>query len=435
MAKQKAEPIVEEAEIIQDLITIEPSDDTLVFVKRIGDVLPVKFPEKFITPDYGEHSKADADEKKKKLDLAIKAIKGHDDVAGYEKVKELANVFQKGATRLDAATKEYVKPFDNVTKSFKQTSKTVQEYYREYEQIAREKYKEYTDWEEEQARKKEEERQARATARRKSLFDIGGVTDPTTGNWTFPYSGETVPDIAILDFDDIDWQAKYDRIQAEYQDHLVREEEKRKAEEAAQSAKDAELEAAKTIIVKMRSKELKFEGWEFDEGLQSYTKNGHAIHVLGVRDYSDEQWDEAIEAANQPQEEKAVEAEIKPVETPKAQAPVWDEEETEEAPVEAVSVDPVAAALNIDSVKEVVSIIGETINIPSAEIRTAEDAGVVIKALRFTKEEPYIDILLNKTFLRIYPVELDEEANADISKDRIKSVKEHGDLRLAIVSL
>src|SRR5690606_10896568 len=125
-----------------------------------------------------------------------------------------------------------------------------------------------------------------------------------------------------------------------------------KAEEAAQSAKDAELEAAKTIIVKQRTKELKFEGWEFDEGLQAYTKNGHAIHVLGVRDYSDEQWDEAIEAANQPQEEKAVEAPEPAKETPKAQAPVWDEDEAGEADTTvdldpaAIEVDPVAFALD-----------------------------------------------------------------------------------------
>lgn len=434
MAKKKEEPIVEEAEIIDaeiiddgkgntNIIKIEKSDDTLVFINRINRALPTKFPEKFITPDYGEHSKEHAKELDKKVDLAIKAIKGPDDSAGYEKVKELAVLAQKGATRLEAATKEGVKPLKAVVKGFEGASDSVQKEYRTVESKARDKYKEYTDWEEEQARKKEEERQERATARRKSLFDIGGVTDPTTGNWTFPYSGETVPDIAILDFDDIDWQTKYERIQEEYKADIKRKSEELEAEQAAQSAKDAELEAAKTIIVKMRSKELKYEGWEFDEGLQAYTKNGHTIHVLGVRDYSDEQWDEAIEAANQPQEEKAVEAEIKPVETPKAQAPVWDEEETEEAPVEAVSVDPVASALGIEGDKFI------------AEIESQPETDAVTKILTFTPESPYIDILLNKTFLRIYPVELDEEANADISKDRIKSVKEHGDLRLAIVSL
>lgn len=413
--KANVDSAVEIAEVLDEVVTVQKTDDVLVLSQKVGEIFPTKIPEKFITKDYGEHSKEVAESIRQRLYIARDAVSGPDDVQGYAKIKELATLAQKGATRLDAAIKEGVKPLKNVVKSIEDASKKVQGYFRDVQAEAEAEYKKHEDWEAEVARQKELERQERARRRRESLMGIAGTLDPLSGVWSFPFTGDTVSEMAVLEFDEVDFEAILNKLTNLHQKYLAETEAKRKAEEEAKAIAEREAEAMKLTILKYRRKMLEMEGFTFNEPLQAYEKNGVVLHLVAIRDLSEENFEAEIERAKNPQNEaKAVDTDN----APPIAKPVFVEAKD--------AVDEFIAAVSID----------ETVEEEPEQV-TAQSDGTITRSLVFTKDKPFIDIMLQKTFLRIYPVELDKEATENVSRDRIKLVKDEEELglRLTVITI
>lgn len=414
---------------IEEAVVIEETTEALSVVEKIATSLPA-IPDSFVI-DGNEYSVAVVDEMAKEADklLAKATPSTYGSKAIWDEVSTLKNKLVKMRTTPDNKRKELSKPFQDFVKTIKEKTDAVGNAAKAIQDkldaalLAKEEH------EAELARQEAEKIAKRTELRKEELRALGGVYDIDSGSFTFPHNPGTVVGVLQLqEYDDAEWTNELKIVQEAWD-----AEQKRIADEEA--AKNAEVKAAQDALAKLeekkvalRGKELRLEGFEFDEELQSWKKGSAVVHVLGIAGYSDEDWDALIEEANKPVSEDAATAATEPVQPLSPVAPIQPSQATGTAPTAPVF-DAIGAAL------------GATVSAPAHrevsldDIQPVLEEGTVVKQLVFTNDNPYIDIALNKTFLRIYPDEKDFEANDGISPDSISKTvsNEELGLRFAII--
>lgn len=414
MAKKE---VIEEAEVIEEIT------ESLSVVEKIATSLPA-IPDSFVI-DGNEYSVAVVKEMEKEANklLAKATPETYNSKAIWEEVSTLKNKLVKMRTTPDNKRKELSKPFQDFVKEIKAKTDAVGDAAKAVQDkldaalLAKEQH------EAELARIEAEKIAKRTKQREEDLRALGGIYDVDNGSFSFPYAaGTVIGQLQLNEYDDAEWSNEYNLIKKAWD-----EEQERIAKEEAE--KNAQLKAAEEALKKieekkisLRGKELRLEGFEFDEGLQSWKKNGVVIHVLGVAGYSDEDWDATIEEANNP-----LQASTEPVAPVSPVTPTEPSSEQKEAP----------QPPNFDAIGAALGSVNANVEPQEEEATPQLPEGVIMKHLAFTNEQPYIDVTLKNTFLRIYPDEKDFEANQKVSPDKIKTVirKEEMGLSFAIISL
>lgn len=418
MAKQQTE--------IEEAVVVEETNDqqSILVIEKWTDKLPEKIEGPFfVTTKDGtveEHSLAVVQELDKEAAKLLKKAtpETYNDKKVWESISELKIKARDQRTKLDNERKRLKGPWDDFFSRMKAATDKVGAEAKKVEDKLAAAITLKENWEAEQARIEAERIAKRTEQRKEELRALGGLYDVESGTFTFPYSEQTINTVQLETWDEEDWgneKAAIDVLYAEEQQRIADEEAEKAAKEAEVLAKEKALEDK---IVALRAKELKLEGFEFDEGLQSYKKNDVVIHVLAVKSMSDEDWDADIARANM----EAVEApeEEREVNTPEINLPPSDT--SAEAPTEEETpFDPLA------------SIIEEKV---AAHVQHQEEVdGVVRVTLEFSNDQPYIDVAFKNTFIRMFPESLDDRATVHLSSDKISAKGTHEESGLVLLAV
>lgn len=405
MSKSKTE--------IEDAVIVEEITETV-----LEATLP-SVPDVFYIEEK-EYSLAVVSELDKEADKLLKKATpaSYDDKKVWDAIFDKKQEAVKVRTTLEKKRKDVVKPITDFASTLKSKTDTIGNAAKAVQDKLDAALTLKENWEAEQARIEAERIAKRTEQRKEELRAMGGLYDVESGTFTFPYSEQTVNTVQLETWDDEDWSYEKEELSTFYA-----EEQKRIAdEEAEKAAKEAEVLAKEKALadkqLAMRAKELKLEGFTFDEGLQSYTKNDVVIHVLAVKSMSDEDWDAEIERANT--EPVDVTEETSEVNTPEINLPPSDES-ADTSTEDPSPFDPLA------------SIIGDKV---AAHVEHQEEVdGVVRVTLEFSNDQPYIDVPFKNTFIRIFPESLDDRATVHLSSDKISAKGTHVESGLILLAV
>lgn len=411
MAKSKIK-----TEQIEDAVVVEETTNALTVAENIAANLPVISGPLFINGE--EYSVAKVEELGAELRALLKKAtpETYSSTAIWEEVKILRNRLVKMRTTPDNKRKELIKPFQDYFKDFKAATDAVGNKAKTYQDEADEALMGRENHEAEIARQEAEAKARRTESRKESLRALGGSYDIDSGKFAFGYTPEVVADMQIMEYDDPSWDNQYAVIKEAYdveQQRLakIKEQEEAEKEEALKKAEEAEAQ-----VLKLRKKILELSGFVFDEAKQAYVKGEHAILIRSVIAYSDEAFDERIAESVAPVQQPEIAPE--PLSAPEMpEAP----QETDKAP------QPINITAAPDPLGQVIA--GMT---GKQEDRVEELDGIVKVELVFSPENPYLDIPLNKTFIRLYSDELESAAMGNIPQEKVKAVRRTEDGKLTI---
>lgn len=420
MAKQTINTSkIEEAEVVSETTETQKEGEVvevsaITIFESAAKNLSIEMPKVFFT-DYGEHSLEKVADIEKEVDdlLKIATPETYGSTAIKDQLDALSTKAQKMRTMLDKKRKEVTQPLDKATKALIAAVKPILEAAQVQEDRVNKRIQDEKDHEAEELRKKEEAKRIRTEERRESLRALGGAYDVNNGTIVFEFlPGTIVNTMQMMEYDDAEWANQFNVVKEAYDAEQTKLKEQRDKEAAEKDEAAKKLKEADEKILKYRTKELKFEGFEFDEALQSFKKGAAVIHALGIGGYSEEDWDRLMELANQ--EPQAPIAPVSPVATnvvtPVAPvAPIQPTQSTFSAP--AVQT-PVSAPVDV-----LASVIGGMVT--KQEERVEELDGTIRTTLVFTREKPFFEKSFNKSKIRIVPFDYAEHALHGESLEKI----------------
>lgn len=412
MAKTKKPENIEEA------VVVEETTNALTVAENIAQNLPI-IPDAFFI-DGEEYSIPRVKDMEKEAEALLKKAtpETYNSSAIWEEVKNLKNRLVKMRTTPDNKRKELSRPFQDFVKEIKSKTDAVGNAAKEVQDKLDDALTAKENHEAEIARQEAEAKARRTEGRKESLRALGGSYDVDSGKFSFGYTPEVVADMQIMEYDDPSWSNQYASIKEAYDKEQERLQKIKEQEETEKAEALKAAEAANEKILKLRKRILELSGFVFNEGLQSFVRGDRALHVISVVGFSDEDFDAVIDGTEEiiqgPAIPSAPSVNTESQEAPKADYPKID--------IQPAPADPLGQA-----------IAGMTGHVTSDQDSVvAEPDGAVRVSLVFYPEKPYLDIPLNRTFVRLYPDELESEAMSNIPQDKIKAVRRTEDGALTI---
>lgn len=382
-------------EKIEEAVIIEETVNPIELTETIGSNLPT-IPDVFFI-DGEEFSVAKVEEMKAEAEALLKKAtpETYSSTVIWEELKTLKNKLVKMRTTPDNKRKELTRPFNDFVKEIKAKTDAIGNAAKEIQDKLDEALIAKENHEAELARLEAEAKARRTEARKESLRLLGGMYDVDSGKFTFSYCPEVVADMQIMEYDDPTWENQHNVIKAEYKKEQDRLDNIKKQEEAEKLKALKEAEIANAQVLKLRKRLLEMSGFLFVESQQAFVKNTVALSVSDVVSFSEDDFDKALEDSD-----KQPEAEATPAE------PVAQTSTLPPPPPSAPVSDPLGSVISQMTSQQ--------------EERVSELDGEVEVVLKFSKEKPFIDVKLNKTFIRIYNDSLESFALAGIPQNKIK---------------
>lgn len=379
---------------IEEAVIIEETANPIELTETIGSNLPT-IPDVFFI-DGEEFSVAKVEEMKAEADALLKKAtpETYSSTAIWEELKTLKNKLVKMRTTPDNKRKELTKPFNDFVKEIKAKTDIIGNAAKEIQDKLDEALIAKENHEAELARLEAEAKARRTETRKESLRLLGGMYDVDGGKFTFTYCPEVVADMQIMEYDDPTWENQHNVIKAEHKKEQDRLDNIKKQEEAEKLKALEEAESANAQVLKLRKRLLEMSGFLFIESQQAFVKNTVVLSVSDVVSFSEDDFDKALEDSGKQPEAEAASAE--PVVQTSTLPP----------PPSAPASDPLGSVISQMTSKQ--------------EERVSELDGEVEVVLKFSKEKPFIDVKLNKTFIRIYNDSLEAHALANIPQNKIK---------------
>lgn len=308
---------------------------------------------------------------------------------------EVAEAKRKVYEELDKKRKEFVKTRTAPAKFYTDVSKPLRlwntnlkaqtdaygDVAKEGELHCAEQIEIWDNYEAEQARIEAERVQKIVDARTADLQSVAGILNRDSLHWTFEHMpSKLVENTFLEEADDSEWNGLMAELEASV-----------KAKKEKEAAERAEFEAAKGAVFNARIQMLQLVGGYENPQQGLYTKNGHTLTDEQIRSTSDADWMPLVLSHNTPKE----------VTNPFA-APAQTQQE---APAQAVSTNPF---------EQFVQAIEPKAEEP-AEQTISEVAAQEESFLPHTIwDMPYVEKVLGKTTLRIFPIEHQAEGAKNI---------------------
>lgn len=320
--------------------------------------------------------------------------------AKYEELKDKKNQFVKTRTGAENFRKSISAPIRKWTDSLKEQTDKYGEIAKEGQSYCEDQIKAYEAWEEEQERLRAEALVKLQKERLSKLIEIGGMFNPLTSVVSFEFApGNVYNEEQLGNLE----AAEFDKELAYISDLYSKDKAAKEAElQESQSKELALLEKQR----KLRKKELVLNDFELDTATGLFThESGVKITSMDIDKMSDDDWDAKIESVNNVGQ---VESKPLPVQTSVTDYsnPFGDDEQPE-APV-----DPLAGVISG--------------MIEQHEEHQDKVDGKIKITLEFDSSNPYLDIMIGKSVLRVCPIELED--NWSLENDLILGANTHNGL-------
>lgn len=304
----------------------------------------------------------------------------------YEELDEKRKKFVKTRTQPEAFRKEASKPITDWAKDLKAQTDAYGDLAKEGELHCAEQIEIWDNYEAEQARIEAERVQKIVDARTADLQSVAGILNRDSLHWTFEHMpSKLVENTFLEEADDSEWNGLMAELEASV-----------KAKKEKEAAERAEFEAAKGAVFNARIQMLQLVGGYENPEQGVYTKNGHTLTDDQIRSTSDADWMPLVLSHNTPKE----------VTNPFA-APAQTQQE---APAQAVSTNPF---------EQFVQAIEEdpgTVYVENKAVKIGETIPVRQESFlpHTIWDMPYVEKVLGKTTLRIFPIEHQAEGAKNI---------------------
>lgn len=406
MAKKK-EITIEEAQVIEETtneVTLQE-----VETAQVEEVKDTKFeaklpaiPETFVV-NGKEHSLAQvADIKKRADELKKKATpESYENKEIWESINELRLEAKDQRTKLEGQRKKLVKPIQDVLSTLKSKTDEIGNAAKEVEDDLQKLIDDRDNWEAEQERIRKAEIAKRTEKRKEQLRNVGGKFDFENGVFSFEHDPATfINSDQLSEMTDEEFEEELFGIQASFkaeQDHI--EEQKKQQQEAVAAAN-----AVKEQLVGMREIILGSAGYESSP--LGWSKSGLTITMEQIETLDNTEF---MNLAMNP----VVEEEIP--------EPVLETELTPEpVDVPSASFDPIGDVIS-SKVEQHISHQEKVDHVKRIE-------------LVFTKEEPYLALMMGKSILYITHTEYEDAMLANVNAEtEVLAKAVHGDLIISAI--
>lgn len=393
MAKKKQE--IEDAQVIEETINevVDQEVQEAEEVKEPAETTDTKFdakmpaiPSVFIVNGQEHSLSAVSGLEKEANDLLKKATP---DTYEDDKFWELVNRKRLDArdqrTKLEAQRKKLIKPVNDVLSSLKKKTDEIGEAAKKVEDKLQEAITKKENWEQEQERIRLEEIRKRTEKRKEQLRDLGGKYSYETDSFSFEHDPSLF--INSTQINDMTEQEFEEEVKFVEESFLAQKEKERQEKIAADNAQK-EGEKAKKELVELRRMILESGGYEEDE--HGFHKNGWTITMSEVETLPNNEFIPLTAKHNTPVESAPSEPVI-------SDLPAID---IPEAPVS----DPLGDVVSgmVEDHKEHQSVVD----------------GVKEVVITFTKENPYIDVRMGKSILRLAHIDYEEVSLSNIDADK-----------------
>lgn len=410
MAKKSA--TIEEAQVLEETKNPEVQETEAQEVEVVSETTDTTYeaklpaiPDKFIV-NGNEHSLAEV-QKLDKLaaELLEKATpESYEDKELWEKIDRARLDARDQRTKLEAQRKKLVKPVNDALSEFKKKTDTIGNAAKVVEDKLQSAVTLKENWEAEQEKIRLEAIRKRTEQRKESLRELGGKYSYETDAFSFEYApGIFINSGQLDDMTDEEWAEERSAVAEQWneeQARLKKEKEENEAKLAEAEQKTAEADAAKRQLAELREMLLLGNGYEkLDDG--TYTKNGWFITESEILPLSNQEFIDLTRRHNEPAapESGAEASPLEPVNTP--------------SDIDLPPVDTNVPEEPKDALDEVISGMVEQHNEHQEKVD-----GVKRVVLEFTKEKPYIDVIMGKSILRITHEDYEDVSLSNIDADK-----------------
>lgn len=418
---------VEEATTSTALVKTELNPDALVFAETmenhtlpaIPDVLVIgglEFSEELVKAEVAE------------IDLMV--IENNNDKIGYEKLLEKKKQLIKTRTLPEKFRKDLVKPLADFQTNLKKKTDAIGAIAKAAEDRAAAKLKVYEDYQAELEEAEAKRIKALVEERQALLLGMGGVMNPASLHWTFPFDAKILLENSYLeDATPEEFEVEKGKIIASKENHEKELKEKEEQALALQKEKDAKLSAITKKLVKYRERDLQDAGYNEQNG--NWFKNGFQISASKLSDaeIEDEEWEALIESAPDAEPIQQTQTFTAPV-TNSFGFKLPTPEPVNTGPELPVFAPPAFQPFVVDSPQAVEVEPVQQFSAPVQQIQQLD----ILSVLGLLEEAPYVDAPLNKTVLRVYVTELSNIA-LEISdiENRSQMTGQLGDTGLSFI--
>lgn len=400
MAKKKQE--IEEAQIIEETKTelvVNEEVETVEATEEKDTTYEAKLPaipSVFIV-NGNEHSLAAVSKLEKEANDLIKLAtpETYEDKELWDKIDRKRLDARDQRTKLEAQRKKLVKPINDKLSELKATTDEIGAAAKEVEDKLQEVISKKQNWEEEQAEIERQRIAKRTKEREEKLRNLGGKFDFDALAFSFEHNpGLFINTEQLNEMSDTEFEAELKLAEETYQEELARQaKEKEDAEKALKEANEAKERADKASkdLIDLRVMLLGGNGYQEDEGY--FHKNGHTISPEQIAELSNEDFIKLTVEHNTPKEEVA---EFDPNESP---------------------MEPVDLPVDIDLPE--IPVVNNSV---SAESKKEEQIdfskNMKFISLKFTDDEPYIDMQMGKSILRITHIDFEDASLQNVNAEQ-----------------
>lgn len=322
-------------------------------------------------------------------------LKNNEDKETYNVLLEKRKQLVKTRTAAEAFRKDVVKPLADWQKDLKAKTDLFGSIAIEGQDHCDAQIKIYEDWEAEQERLKQEALDKIINARIADLQSVQGILNPASGHWTFIHMpSKLVEHSFISTADDSEWNGLMKDLELSMQ-----------AEQDRITAEKAESEKNKNLVYTTRVQMLQLLG--YDQNGDNFYKNGHSVTPEIIRDTADVDWPLLINSHNTAKQN------TNPFDTSvtKTTADVQNTESfVKEEPTEQQSntpFNPFAAFISPQTGQT------NTVAVETEKTQSEEKSATTLWLA------PFVERVLNKTTLRIFPDEGLTEATEGITNESV----------------
>lgn len=411
MAKNNKQTI-EEAQVIEETVNPVLAQEEAETAEVIADSEDTKYeaklpsiPEKFIV-NGNEHSLAEVAKLDKEAETLLSEAtpESYSNDELWEKIDRKRLDARDQRTKLESQRKKLVKPVNDALTEFKSKTDKIGNAAKVVEDKLQAAITLRDNWAEEQEKIRLEAIRKRTEQRKESLRELGGKYSYETDSFSFEYAPGIFINSGQLDeMTDDEWADERSAVVEQWNDEqsrILKEKEEKDAKLAEAEQKTAEADAAKKQLAELREMLLIGNGYEkLEDG--TYTKNGWFVTEFEMVSLSNQEFIDLTRNHNEP-------AVIEPTPEQSPLEPVSAPSDIDLPPVDTITPEEPKDALD-----SVISNMVEQHN----EHQESVD-GVKRVVLEFTKKQPYIDITMGKSILRITHEDYEEVSLSNIDADK-----------------
>lgn len=404
MAKKKE--VIEEAQVIEEtakevsIQEVETADVEELNDTKFEAKLPA-IPETFVV-NGREHSLAQvADIKKRADELKKKATpESYEDKEIWDNINELRLEAKDQRTKLEGQRKKLVKPILDVLSTLKSKTDEIGDAAKEVEDDLQKLIDDRDNWEAEQERIRQAEIAKRTEKRKEQLREVGGKFDFENSVFSFDHDPATfINSDQLSEMTDEEFEEELTAIQTSFEQEQARI----KKEKEEQEQKASQANALKEQLVGMREMILQSSGYE--KNGYGWSKGNFTITIEQIETLENTEF--MTLAMNPPVEE---------VSEPTLEA---------ELPTEDIEMPP----LDFDPLGDIISSKVEEHTKHQEKVDSVKRIELV-----FTKEEPYLALLMGKSVLYITHTEYEDAMLANVNAEtEVLAKAVHGDLIISAI--